>query len=153
MIGPWKLLLFTALYSLVSWKLFIETSGGWEALFYAVFGGMFFFTFSILCIGTILFNSKKRAITFYYLDKGLLTLLLIVQILYLLINQGGCGDNPGSYTFIERFFKGADYFCSRGITFSFPLSPYLFLLMFVAYSVVLFYLFGKTLLRKSDKST
>ena len=135
-----------ALYLIISWLTFQLTSFLCFFTFYQIFGLLFFLLILIISY-VILFVLRLKGQNFILVDKFLLYLLLIYQLIYLLLNVGDCGDNGGGYTFIETVVKGGEnHFCFAEKSMLFP--EYLMLFMPIIYIVLLIAMLTKCFNRK-----
>src|SRR3989344_2375375 len=135
-------------YALVSWVLFLFTSGGWSYVFYKILGGVFFIVVAIICMAMSILPIMKRKKYMYHIDKTLLLTLILIQCTYLLFNFGDCGDQPGNYTFIEAAIRGTDYFCSYQTASI--LAPYVMMLMPLTYITILAYMLIKIFITRTS---
>ncbi len=129
-------LFFVALYSILSWLLFLFTSGGWSLVLYYTLGAPFYPIFVVIASIVEIFRCIIGRSQYIKVDKRFLALLLLTQCIYILFNFGDCGDSGGAYTFIEKLIRGSEYFCTQNNN-SF-IVPYSMALLPMAYVITLF---------------
>ena len=144
---PWQFAVMVALYAFLSWQLFLLTSGGWSFVLYRVIGGYFFAALAISCVLGCLYQARVR-MSNISMDMHLALFILLFQCVYLLLNFGDCGDQPGAYTFLEKTLKGGySYFCSYTTASSIAL--YSMILMPLSYVTLLLFLVTKSFFLKN----
>jgi len=120
-------------YSLVSWILFLQTSAGWAYVFYSIVAKWFFVAVAVIAIIIGMSTYLKKQVV--VMSKMQIFLLIIFQLTYLLFNVGDCGDNPGSFTFLETLLKDPQYYCSYQT--SSIIAPYVMIIGPLIYFILL----------------
>lgn len=110
LLTPLRFVVILATYALISNYLFLLTSGGWSSLFYHMITPFVYLVIIITSAITAFINHKKDKKVKVHLC--FILVLLCIQCIYLLLNFGDCGDNPGTYTFIEKTINGIWQYCS-----------------------------------------
>jgi|GEM_PF-1869958 hypothetical protein len=145
-ISSWNYIVLLLAYSWISLQLFIFTSGGWSVLFYGIIVKYFYISIFVI-FSAILLIRRQKVIS---VDKRLLIFLFSIQIAYLMLNFGDCGDNPGRYTFVEsQLSGGTNMFCNHKN--SSQIAIYSMVIMPIAYSISFLLLIIKSLLSKKLK--
>ena len=101
-----RLLIYSLLYAIISYSLFVFSSGGWHQIIFLYFGFIFWITLLLIFSVSLLIRWRIKKKNLIFINADLLKLALATQILTILFNQSDCGDNPGSYPFFQIvFFK------------------------------------------------
>ncbi len=136
-------------YSVVSWLVFLGTSGGWAALFPCLYGGVFFLgTIGLVLLFTI--ACQLEGWKSIFISEKQLRIVLCIQLLAILFNPGDNGDGPGgSYPFFERLWSND----RTHPPLLGPLAPYLTHFFYVTYAVALLVLLASVFRRRKGNST
>jgi hypothetical protein len=145
-LNKWTFWWILLVYCIVSFLLFIFTSGGVNSLFQFI---IFTFIYSIVLIFALVINiitSTKKKILQLKVSWLFLLSLLILQTVGLLTNIGYCGfPTEGSYRFYERLAGTNGYeYCGTGkeayfLPFHFEGYIALYVLVFILFVIQVYY--------------
>ena len=104
-VNVWTLLIGAIAYSLISSLAFVFTSGGWSALIFEYIWSIIFGVFCLLVLIISIYRQIKH-ISKISIRTSSLIFVFSAQFLTLLTNRGDCGDEAGSYSFIDKLIGG-----------------------------------------------
>lgn len=96
-----RFLICSLVYFAITYFFFALTTGGWYGVFF-IYLGMYLWTILLLIVAIALFIRRiVTKINSISINIAWLKLIVSLQIFATFLNQSDCGDNPGSYSFLQ----------------------------------------------------